>query len=355
MQSHLSGRGAQSRVTNKFEAHSHEWLDDFLNFCALEDETAEANHTKYVSVYPKSFVNKVNSPDVGMEYSANPYQGCEHGCVYCYARNSHEYWGYGAGLDFEHTILVKQNAPELLVKKLKSKSWEPRPIVFSGNTDCYQPIERKTEITRKCLKILLDWKNPVGIITKNSLILRDLDLLQELAKLNLVTVVISITSLSEKTRRLLEPRTATIKKRLQTVEQLTKAGIPVSVMMAPIIPSLTSHEILPLSKAVAEAGAKRIAYTIVRLNGQLAQIFTQWLEATMPNKAQKILNQIAQCHGGNLNDSRFGTRMRGEGPIAKQINDLISLAKSRYFEDLPKVELRTDLFSNPLENQLKLF
>lgn len=352
---HLKGRGAQLRVTNKFDAHSHEWLDEFLNYCALEDETVESNKTKYLPVYPKSFVNKVTSPDVGMEYSANPYQGCEHGCVYCYARNSHEYWGYGAGLDFERTILIKHNAPQLLVKKLKSKNWEPNPIVFSGNTDCYQPIERKTEITRKCLKILLDWQNPVGIITKNSLILRDLDILKPLAQKGLLTVVISITSLSETTRRLLEPRTASIKKRLQTVKTLTEAGIPVTVMMAPIIPALTSHEILPLSKAVAKAGAQRISYTVVRLNGQLAQIFTSWLEATMPDKAQKILNQIAECHAGKLSDSRFGARMRGQGPIADQINDLISLAKSRYFTNQPKVELRRDLFRNPLDNQLDLF
>ena len=180
----VKGRGAQARVHNKFAAQKHEWLDDFLEYCSKENETPESNKTKYLPVYPKSFVNKITSPDVGMEFSANPYQGCEHGCVYCYARNTHEYWGYGAGLDFERNILIKKNAPLLLSKRLKSKNWEPRPIVFSGNTDCYQPIEQKEEITRTCLRILLDWNNPVGIITKNALILRDLDLLKQLAEKN---------------------------------------------------------------------------------------------------------------------------------------------------------------------------
>lgn len=355
MQVHLKGRGAQERVHNKFASEKHEWLDDFLEYCSKEEEAFEPNKTRYLTVYPKSFVNPVNSPDVGMEFSANPYQGCEHGCVYCYARNSHEYWGYGAGLDFERVIMVKKNAPELLIKKLKSKKWEPTPIVFSGNTDCYQPAEKKFELTRRCLQVLLDWKHPVGIITKNSLVLRDLDLLKALADQDLVQVVISITSLSEKTRRLLEPRTATIKKRLQTVETLAKNNIPVMVMMAPIIPSLNSHEILPLAKTVADAGAMRIGHTIVRLNGQLEQIFSAWLKAAMPDRAERILNQIADCHGGQVNSSEFGLRMRGQGAIAQQINDLIALAKKQYFPSAEKPKLRTDLFSNPYQNQLKLF
>ena len=355
MQTHLKGRGAQERVHNKFAAEKHEWLDDFLEYCSREQEDFESNKTKYLTVYPKSFVNAVNSPDVGMDFSANPYQGCEHGCVYCYARNSHEYWGYGAGLDFERVIMVKKNAPELLIKKLKSKSWEPEPIVFSGNTDCYQPAEKKFELTRRCLQILLDWKHPVGIITKNSLVLRDLDLLKPLAEQGLVQVIISITSLSEKTRRLLEPRTATIKKRLQTVETLAQNNIPVMVMMAPIIPSLNSHEILPLAKAVADAGAQHISHTLVRLNGQLEQIFSAWLRSALPDRADRILSQIAQCHGGKVNSSEFGLRMRGEGPIAQQIHDLITLARKQYFPTAEKPKLRKDLFRNPYDNQLNLF
>ncbi|PKA82842.1 DNA repair photolyase [Ulvibacter sp. MAR_2010_11] len=329
----LKGRGAQKNVANRFFELRHEIRDDFLNFCDAEGEEAESNKTNYIDVFPKTFVNKVDSPDVGMGFSANPYQGCEHGCVYCYARNSHEYWGYGAGLDFERNILIKTNAPQLLEEKLKSKSWQPHPIVFSGNTDCYQPIERKLEITRKCLEVMLRWKHPTGIITKNSLLLRDLDILKELAKLNCIVVNISVTSLSEETRRLLEPRTASIKQRLKTVEVLSENNIPVRVMMAPIIPSLNSHEILPLVKKVAELGALDVGHTIVRLNGQIAELFTDWAHKTIPDRAERILHQIAECHGGKLNDSRFGMRMRGEGTIATQINDTIKLARKKYLKD----------------------
>jgi DNA repair photolyase len=349
------GRGAQSNIHNRFFAHQHEVLDEYLNFCEDEGEEADTNRTKYIEVFPKSFVNKVTSPDVGMEYSANPYQGCEHGCVYCYARNTHEYWGYGAGLDFERNILVKKNAPLLLEAHLQKKSWQPHPIVFSGNTDCYQPIERKLEITRKCLEIMLKWKHPVGIITKNSLVLRDLDILKELAALNLVRVHLSITSLSEKTRRLLEPRTASIKNRLKTVEILSANKIPVYVMMAPIIPSLNSHEILPLVKKVSELGALDLGYIMVRLNGQIAEIFKDWAHKTIPHKAQRILNQIAETHGGKFNDSRFGTRMRGEGAIALQVKNTMKLAKKKYLikgANIPLERSHYLLLKNP---QTKLF
>lgn len=327
------GRGAQKHTHNRFFELHHELRDDFLNYCESEGEKAESNQTKIIEVYPKTFVNKVDSPDVGMRYSANPYQGCEHGCVYCYARNSHEYWGYGAGLDFERTLLVKKEAPRLLEKKITAKNWQGDTIVFSGNTDCYQPIERTFEITRQCLEVMLKWKHPTGIITKNSLILRDLDLLKQMAALHTITVYVSITSLSEQTRRLLEPRTASIKKRLQTVETLAKNGIPVRVMMAPIIPSLNSHEVLPLIKKVAELGVVDVGHTIVRLNGQIAEIFKDWAYKTMPDRAERILHQIADCHGGNLNDSQFGRRMRGDGKMAAQINETVALAKRKF---LPK-------------------
>ncbi|MEZ4859461.1 MAG: PA0069 family radical SAM protein [Flavobacteriaceae bacterium] len=340
MSQNIKGRGAQKQVHNRFFEHRHETLNEYLNFCEIEGEEADKNKTKYIDVFPKTFVNKVESPDVGMGYSANPYQGCEHGCVYCYARNSHEYWGYGAGLDFERTILVKKNAPQLLEDKLRAKNWQGDTIVFSGNTDCYQPIERKLEITRNCLKKMFQYKNPTGIITKNALILRDLDILKEMAKYNIIAVNISITTLKEETRRLLEPRTSSIKNRLKTVEVLSQHNIPVNVMLAPIIPSLNSHEILPLIKTVAALGAKSVAHTVVRLNGQIATIFEDWVQKTFPNSAERILNQIAECHDGKLNDSRWGTRIRGEGTIAKQIADTVLIGKKNYLKDrqMPKLE-----------------
>ncbi|QAA82094.1 PA0069 family radical SAM protein [Aequorivita sp. H23M31] len=351
----LKGRGAQKNVHNRFAENEHEVLDDYLNFCEAEGEEADKNNTKYLEVFPKTFVNKVDSPDVGMMYSANPYQGCEHGCVYCYARNSHEYWGYGAGLDFERNILYKKNAPKLLEEKITSKNWQGKTIVFSGNTDCYQPLERKLEITRKCLEVMFKWKHPTGIITKNSLILRDLDILKEMAKFNTITVNISITSLSEDTRRLLEPRTATIKQRLKAVETLSENGIPVRVMMAPIIPSLNSHEILPLVKTVAELGARDVAYTMVRLNGQVAEIFKDWAHKTIPDRAERILNQIAECHGGKLNDSNWGRRMRGEGTIAQQVKDTMAIAKNKYLSQRTMPVLDRSHFIQLKDPQLRMF
>ncbi len=351
----IKGRGAQRNVHNRFFELSHEMRDDFLEYCKKEGEIADKNKTQYLNVYPKTIVNKVTSPDVGLAYSMNMYQGCEHGCVYCYARNSQEFWGFSAGLDFERRILIKKKAPELLDDFLKRKNWKAYPIVMSGNTDCYQPAEQKFQLTRQCLKVFLKYKHPTAIITKNALILRDLDILKELAKDNLIVVNVSITSLSENTRRILEPRTASIKKRLKTVEILSKNGIPVNVMLAPIIPSINSHEILPMAKAVSEAGALGIAHTIVRLNGAIGQIFSDWIRKTLPDRADKVLHQIEDCHGGKLNDSRFGTRMRGEGRIAQQINDLIKLARLKYFKDKAMPKLNTELYNTHKNNQLKLF
>ncbi|SFU27018.1 DNA repair photolyase [Pustulibacterium marinum] len=349
------GRGAQKNVHNRFLEGEHEMLDEFLEYCHKEGEEADTNKTRFLEVFPKTIVNKVTSPDVGMEFSLNPYQGCEHGCVYCYARNSHEYWGYSAGLDFERTILVKKNAPELLQSKLKSKNWKATTIVLSGNTDCYQPAEKEFQLTRKCLEVFLKYKHPVGIITKNALITRDLDILKELAKDNLVGVSISVTSLSEKTRRLLEPRTATIKKRLETIETLSKNGIPVNVMLAPIIPGINSHEILPMAKAVADAGALSIGHTVVRLNGAVGELFTDWIEKAMPDKASKVLNQIKACHGGTLNESRFGVRMKGEGVFALQIHAQMQLARRKFFTDTTFPKLNTSLHENFKNDQLRLF
>ena len=351
----IKGRGAQLNVPNRFFELSHEIRNDFLEFCRKESEPADKNKTLYLPVFPKTIVNKVDSPDLGLMYSMNPYQGCEHGCIYCYARNSHEYWGYSAGLDFERRILVKKDAPKLLEVLLKKKSWKAHPIVLSGNTDCYQPAEQQFEITRKCLNVFLKYKHPVTIITKNALILRDLEILKALSEDQLIAVNVSITSLSEDTRRILEPRTATIKKRLETVKTLSDHKIPVNVMLAPLIPSINSHEIIPLAKAAVENGASSIAHTIVRLNGGIGDIFTDWVKKTMPDRSEKILNQIKSCHGGSLNDSRYGKRMRGEGQIAEQINNLVKLARQKYFKDKGMPKLNTTLHNSYKHGQLKLF
>ena len=352
---HIKGRGAQQNTPNKFLQHRHETRDDFLEFCRREGEEFDKNKTKYIPIFPKTIVNKVDSPDVGMMYSMNPYQGCEHGCIYCYARNTHEFWGYSAGLDFERRILVKKDAPKLLEKKLKSNRWKAQTIVLSGNTDCYQPAEKKFQITRSCLEVFLKYRHPVGIITKNALILRDLDILKELTKDRLIGVNVSVTSLEEKTRRILEPRTATIKRRLETINALSKHNIPVNAMLAPIIPGINSHEIMNLAKAVSDNGAVSFAFTVVRLNGAIGQLFTDWIKKTLPDKADRVLGQIEVCHGGKLNDSRFGIRNRGEGKIAQHIQDMAKLARSTYFKDKVFPKLNLELHQQFKNGQMKLF
>ncbi len=340
---------------NRFLQHQHTVEDDFLNYCQINGENYDTNKTQYIEIFPKTILNKVTSPDIGMVYSMNPYQGCEHGCIYCYARNTHEYWGYSAGLDFERKILFKRNAPELLEAKLKSKNWEAQPIMFSGNTDCYQPIERKLEITRKMLEVLYNYRHPVSFITKNALILRDLDILTEMAKLNLVHVSISITSLNEDTRRILEPRTASIKKRFETVKVLSDNGVPVNVMMAPIIPAINSHEVFNLVKKASEFGALSAAYTIVRLNGAIGKLFTDWVQKTFPDRANKIVHQIEDCHNGKLNDSRFGKRMRGEGKIAEQVALQFKIARKKFLSDSCLPPFNYSLYKKAKTNQLSLF
>lgn len=338
------GRGAQYDPPNRFSHHHEVAEGEYLDYRHKHGEDTGKHRTKYLPADPKSIVNKVKSPDVGMSYSMNPYQGCEHGCVYCYARPTHEYWGFNAGLAFENKILIKQNAPELLEQHLRSRSWKGETIVLSGNTDCYQPAEKEFQLTRKCLEIFKKYQHPVGIITKNALILRDLDILKALQEQNLVKAYISITTLDEATRRLLEPRTATIKKRLQTITALRDHRIPVTAMLAPIIPGINSHEILPLAKASKEAGAIGISHTVVRLNGATGIVFEDWIRQAMPDKAEKVLSLIRACHGGQLHDSRFGIRNRGEGPVAEQIRQLINIARRRYFPDQKDISLNTTLY-----------
>lgn len=348
---YFKGRGAQGNSHNPFSKTAY--VSDHIE--GLDEPMLSNSKTEFLPENAKKIVNKVESEDLGLLYSMNPYQGCEHGCIYCYARNSHQYWGFSAGLDFERKIIVKQNAPFLLEKFFNNPRYKPEVIMFSGNTDCYQPVERTKMITRKMLEVLLKFRNPVSMITKNSLILRDLDLLSELNSMDLVQVSISITSLNEDLRQKLEPRTATSLNRLKVVEKLSEKGIPVNIMVAPIIPALNNHEIPEIIKAAADHGASSAAYTIVRLNGSIAEIFEDWVKKSFPDRAEKVLNQIKDCHGGTLNDSRWGTRMRGEGNIAEMIRNVFQVARNKYMGDRELKELRRDIFKRPGNGQLTLF
>lgn len=310
----------------------------------IDEDMLKEEQTQYIEVFPKTIVNKVESPDIPGMYSMNPYQGCEHGCLYCYARTTHEYWGYSAGLDFERKILVKKNAPELLEKSFQKKNWEASPIMLSGNTDCYQPVEKKLEITRKILEVCLKYKHPVSLITKNALITRDIDILSELAKLNLVHVMITITSLDEDLRLKLEPRTVAYKNRMKTVKLLAEADVPVGVMMAPIIPGLTSHEIPALIKTASENGASTAGYTIVRLNGAIAEVFKDWLVKNFSDRADKVWHHIQDCHGGAVNDSRWGIRTKGEGKIAESIRNLFKMSVKKYIKHSKRFHFDNELF-----------
>ena len=309
------GRGAQFNTKNKFitqeTTREHiegidEWIDDDVK-------------TQYLEVFPKTIVNKVESADVGMMYSMNPYQGCEHGCIYCYARNSFEYWGYSAGLDFERKILVKKNAPDLLRKFLMHPKWDATPIMLSGNTDCYQPAEQKFRITRKLLEVCNEFNQPVGILTKNAWIIKDKDILEQMAAKKILSAMVSITSFDDYVRRVMEPRTVTAKQRLKVIEELSKAGVRMGIMMGPMIPGLNEHEMQRIMKAASDAGATFTAYTFIRLNGAIKDLFRDWLYKNFPDRADKVWHLIEGSHDGKVNDSRWGIRMRGEGNIAQLV------------------------------------
>lgn len=349
MEQIIKGRGSLIQVKNKFSRN--EYVVEHIEGVDIPD--LENTKTKYIPEHPKKIVNKVYSPTVPFMYSMNPYQGCEHGCVYCYARESHQYWGYGAGLDFERKIIYKPEAPELLEKQFNSKNWIVSPIMLSGNTDCYQPIERKLEITKRLLEVCLKYKHPVSILTKNAVIQRDLDILKELAKLNLVHVGLSITSFDNKLRSALEPRTASVEKKLETLELLSKNNIPTHVMVAPIIPGLNSHEIPSIVKKVAEFGALGVGYTTVRLNGEIAEIFEHWIRETYPDRADKVLNQIKEINGGNLY-SKGKNRMQLHGETSHLIKNMFRVARNKHLKGrhLPEYDLTS--FCRP-SNQLRLF
>ncbi len=350
--SYFKGRGAQYNPNNKFQKQSYS--QEFTE--VLDEELLTQEKTEVIYTYPKTIINKVESDDIGFEYSLNPYQGCEHGCVYCYARNTHEYWGYSAGIDFEQKIVVKQNAIEVLEKQLSSKSYVPMPIMLSGNTDCYQPLERKYELTRRILQTCLKYKNPVGIITKNSLITRDIDILKQLAKHNLVHVMISITGTDEEIRWKMEPRSATYKQRFNTIQKLAENGIPCGVMIAPIIPGINNHEIPEVIELASRAGATSASYSIARLNGSVGPIFKDWLQKNFPDKANKVWNQLCDAHGGDVSSSRFGVRMRGQGKMVESIEQLFILSKTRFMRGNETFKFNLSLFNHtPGDSQLALF
>ncbi len=336
-QDYFNGRGSQIKTSNRFL--KNQYVSEHIE--GLDEPLLENPSTQVFEETAKKLVNKVDSPDLRHMYSANPYQGCEHGCIYCYARNTHEYYGYSAGLDFESKIIIKRNAAELLEKFILNPKWDAVPIMFSGNTDCYQPQERKYGLTRAMLKVMANYRHPVGLITKNGLITRDIDLLKDLAGDHLVHVYVSVTTLNEELRRKMEPRTASGFKRLHTIEQLANAGIPVGVMNAPIIPGLNHHEIPDILRAASNAGAVAAGMTVVRLNGAIGKIFEDWLRKNFSDRFDKVWNQISSLHDGNVNDTQFGRRMVGDGNIAEAIHQLFTVSKRRYFngKSLPAYDL----------------
>lgn len=337
----MKGKGAQINVPNVYASTlvSTEDVDGLDEELLLNQPATEVFYET-----PKKIISRNESPDINLYSSINPYQGCEHGCVYCYARNSHQYWGFSAGLDFESKIIVKRDAPRLLEKEFLKSSYKPSTVMLSGNTDCYQPLEKKYQITRRLLEMFLKYRHPVGIITKNALVLRDIDLLKELAKHDLVMVVLSITSENKSLRRLLEPRTACASKKFEAIRKLTEAGIPVGIMNAPIIPGLNHHETPAILKRASEAGAVFASYTVVRLNGQIGKIFKDWLIKTYPDRADKVWNQIQELHGGKVNDSEFGRRIKGDGKLAESIKNLFDVSKRKYFKNMEPPRLSTAHF-----------
>lgn len=341
----IRGRGASSNPANRFQKESREFDSEGLS--PDEEDVPVLLRTEFLTDASRSVVTENKSPDIGFRFSVNPYRGCEHGCAYCYARPTHEYLGYSPGLDFESKILVKEKAPELLREKLMSKSWKPEPIFFSGITDCYQPIERKLRLTRRCLEVLVEFKNPFGIITKNHLVTRDVDLLASMAELDAVLVMVSVTTLDEKLGAELEPRTSRPSARLKAVETLAKAGVRVGVNMAPVIPGLTDHEIPAVLKAASEAGAVFAGYTPVRLPLAVSPLFSEWLEVHRPERKEKVLSLIRQMRGGKLNEAEFGSRMRGEGPVAAHLNQMFHLYARKYGLNNMDFELSTESFHRP--------
>ncbi|GAB5559775.1 MAG: PA0069 family radical SAM protein [Synoicihabitans sp.] len=348
------GRGTAINPANRFEKISLEIDDAALADLDPGEVERPGPSTQFFDDDSQSILSRNDSPDVPFTFGVNPYRGCEHGCAYCYARTYHEYLGWSSGLDFETKIMVKRRAPELLRSELSKPSWNPEPIAFSGATDAYQPAERHFRLTRACLEVALELRNPVSIVTKNRLITRDLDLLSEFATWNGAAVLITLTSLDTELAGKLEPRAARPSARLETIRRLAQAGVLVGIMVAPIIPGLTDHEMPQILNAAAEAGAKSAAMIVLRLPWQVKEIFADWLDTHVPTKRARVLDRLRDMRGGELNVTEWTKRMRGEGPHAESIRSLFVAARRRagLAPDLP--ELNTTAFRRPGGTQLDL-
>ena len=345
----VRGRGSASNPKNRFD--SIETVPE----PPQDSDAISSPHTEFFPDRSRSIIAYNDSPDVGFDASINPYRGCEHGCVYCYARPTHEYLGFSSGLDFETKIMVKEDAPELLRKELSSRNWTPQLVALSGNTDCYQPVEKTKQLTRRCLEVFLEFRNPVVIITKNFLVTRDVDILVELARYDCVGVTVSLTTLDHKLSSLLEPRASRPARRLAAIKKLAEAGVPVGYLQAPMIPGLTDAEAPAIGAAAAKAGATFSGYVALRLPFAVKSLFEDWLEQNYPEKKNKVLGRLREIRGGKLNDPNFTSRMCGQGIYAEQMAKLFQLArkKSGITERWPKLTI--EHFQRPAVDQLRLF
>ncbi len=342
------GRGATANPPNRFELMRYEPLED--GAC----DERPAPQTLFFRDNTRNIIATNDSPDIVFDGSINPYRGCEHGCIYCYARPYHEYLGFSIGLDFETKIMVKEDAPKLLRKELNSPKWTPQVLGISGVTDAYQPIERRLQLTRRCLEVLAEFRNPVTIVTKNRLVTRDLDVLAKLAEHQAAGVAIAVTTLDPELARVMEPRATAPAGRLEAIRELSAAGIPTLVLVAPVIPGLTDHEMPAILAAARAAGAMGAGYTMLRLPHGLPELFGSWLEQHFPEKKDKILSRVRDMRGGAMNDSRFTARMRGEGAIADTIKQMFNVTKKKLgFPGRPA--LSTAAFRRPGETPMMLF
>jgi DNA repair photolyase len=347
------GRGARSNRSGRFDSETREDFDD--GWEGLGD--LDAFKTDIRIEPARAIITTNDSPDIGFDQSINPYRGCEHGCIYCYARPTHCFLGHSAGLDFETKLYAKTNAAELLERELASPRYQPKLIALGTNTDPYQPIERQHRITRSILEVLERTRHPAGIVTKSVLVVRDLDILARMAKLGLVKVALSVTTLDRRIARKMEPRAPTPGKRLEAIRALSEAGVPVAVMVAPVIPGLNDNEIERILEAAYEAGARQAGYVMLRLPLEIKSLFREWLASEFPDRAKRVIKLVQSLHGGRDYEAEFGLRQRGRGPFAEHIAARFRLALKRLGMNERMLELRTDLFQRPQPpgTQLSLF